>query len=149
MVSIARGIFAGSTLLTLLLAGCAPDDDPRLPGDERAGYFVCRAAPLEPGIGCGPGTVCCLTDGPRCVSAEQGCEDVYNVVSCDGPEDCSGSEHCETLSHGTSCTSSEGSVTWCHTDADCVDITPWLPDGVCQPSGACDFSATSGAAGSF
>ena len=136
--------------MTLLLVGaCAPDDDVRTPGDERAGYFVCRSEPAAPGIVCGPDAVCCLTDGPRCVSAAQGCEDVYNVMSCDGPEDCRGGEHCETLTHGTSCTSSEGSITWCHTDADCVDIVPWLPDGACQPSGACDFSATSGAASSF
>ena len=118
---------------------CEPDDNLTLPGDERAGYFICAAEPpTSTGISCGPGSVCCLTNGPICVSAEQGCEDVFNVVSCDGPEDCDYG-HCETLTHGTSCTPSEGSRTWCHTDADCVDIQPWLPDGVCTSTGACNF----------
>lgn len=120
-------------------ASCEPDDDASTPGDDRAGYFVC-AEPLGLGVTCGPGSVCCLTGGPVCVSAEQGCSDVFNVVSCDGPEDCThSSEHCETLTHGTSCTPSEGSVTWCHHDRDCVGVFPWLPDGECSITGACDF----------
>jgi cysteine-rich repeat protein len=124
-------------------ASCEPDDNLTIPGDERAGFFICAAYPPETSrVTCGPGSVCCLTDGPRCVSAEQGCVDVYNVVSCDGPEDCArAGDHCETLSHGTSCTTSEGSFTWCHRDADCVDIEPWLPNGACTSSGACDFTA--------
>ncbi len=119
-------------------ASCEPDDDRRTPGDDRAGYFVC-AEPLTEGITCGPGTVCCLTDGPTCVSAEQGCVDVFNVVSCDGPEDCAGGQHCETQSHGTSCTTSEGSHTWCHTDSDCVPFVPWFRPGPCSSSGRCQF----------
>jgi cysteine-rich repeat protein len=120
-------------------AACQPDDDLRTPGDDRAGYFIC-SEPLGPAITCGPGTVCCVSDGPTCVSAEQGCVDVYNVTSCDGPEDCPGNYHCETQSHGTSCTSSEGSKTWCHTDDDCVPFMPWFGDGPCTASGACDFA---------
>lgn len=120
-------------------ASCEPDDDLRTPGDDRAGFFECGEPP-EPGITCGPGSVCCMTDGPRCVSAEQGCSDVFNVVSCDGPEDCATGLHCETLSHGTSCNSSEGSKTWCHTDADCVPFVPWFADGTCRPNGACRFT---------
>ena len=127
-------------------ASCQPDDDPPPPGDERAGYFVCREKPFAMGITCEPGSICCLTDGPVCVSAEQGCPDPLNVVSCDGPEDCARADyHCETLSHGTSCTSSEGSATWCHADADCAGVFPWLPNGVCGLNGVCDFSAPSGA----
>lgn len=123
-------------------ASCQLDNNLALPGDERPGYFICQEYPLAAiGITCGPGTVCCVTNGPTCVSAEQGCVDVYNVVSCDGPEDCPRADyHCRTQSHGTSCTSSDGGGVWCHKDADCVDILPWLPDGVCTPSGICDFS---------
>jgi cysteine-rich repeat protein len=120
-------------------ASSEPDDNLTLPGDERAGYFVCAPDAPELGITCGPGTVCCLTDGPFCVSADRGCRDVYNVSRCDGPEDCSGGEHCGTHSHGTYCSSQEGSINWCHTDADCVGVAPWLPPGKCGPNGACDF----------
>lgn len=122
-------------------ASCELDDDSSTPGDDRPGYFVC-SAPLEPelGITCGPGTVCCLTNGPVCMSTEEGCFDVFNVVSCDGPEDCSAATHCETLTHGTSCTFSEGAQTWCHTDEDCVPFVPWFESGTCSATGACDWT---------
>ncbi|MES1183579.1 MAG: hypothetical protein ABUL60_07170 [Myxococcales bacterium] len=125
-------------------ASCELDDDARTPGDDRPGYVVC-AVPPAPGITCGLGTLCCLTDGPVCADVEQGCVDRYNVASCDGPEDCSRPDfHCELQSHyGTSCTPSEGQVTWCHRDADCANLFPWLGDGVCSSAGTCDFSAAS------
>jgi cysteine-rich repeat protein len=123
-------------------ASCKLDDDARTPGDDRPGYVLC-AVPPAPGITCGPGTLCCLTDGPVCADVEQGCVDRYNVASCDGPEDCANTGfHCELQSHyGSSCTPSEGQITWCHHDADCARLFPWLGDGVCSLAGACDFSA--------
>ena len=130
------------SLLTVLLGtGCEPADDVATPGDDRAGYFWCVAEPEQPGVTCPPDSLCCLTGGPICVSHEQGCADPLNVVTCDGPEDCPGAgNHCETQTHDRSCTSSEGIFTWCHTDQDCVNVFESLPEGVCEPSGVCDFS---------
>ncbi|RYZ09860.1 MAG: hypothetical protein EOO73_02980 [Myxococcales bacterium] len=117
-----------------------PTDDPATPGDDRAGYFVCRSYGWPESVLCSPGTICCVIDAPVCVSADVGCPSPYEVVRCDGPEDCEYSgEDCITGTHGTYCSGAEGSSTWCHMDEDCVDVQPWLPDGTCSASGTCTF----------
>ena len=119
-------------------ASCEPDDDRRTPGDDRAGYFVCELN--ENVITCGPGTVCCMSAGPSCVSAEEGCADPFTVAACDGPEDCAEGSHCELFTHGIGCTSSEISGSFCHTDADCTQPpSPWLLPGPCSSAGMCQF----------
>lgn len=135
-------------LVVLLLAGCefgvdpgTPGDDPRIPGDERAGFFVCHGQPGTQDVTCGPGTECCTLDSPICVPIDQGCSEPYDVVYCDGPEDCSyPGDRCETQSHGTSCTTAEGHITWCHADADCVPLYDWEPTGGwCEADGTCHY----------
>lgn len=131
----------------LLLVGCVPGsppeptDDPATPGDDRPGYFVCSgySSSFEP-ITCAPGDVCCAVDQPVCVSAEAGCPNPLDVVRCDGPEDCEG-DRCITGTHGRYCGSTGAIYVWCHVDADCMSLEPWLPDVPCGADGTCDFSA--------
>jgi hypothetical protein len=113
-----------------------PADDPSTPGDDRAGYVWCGETPAS-GVTCPPDTLCCLTSS-SCATHEQGCQDPFNVATCDGPEDCTGAgERCQMLSHDRTCRA-EGIWTWCHTDADCRAL-PGLPDGRCTSSGVCEF----------
>lgn len=121
-------------------ASCAPDDDERTPGDDRAGFFYCATDALAPGVTCPADTLCCLTSGPSCATHEQGCLDPLNVATCDGPEDCGAGNTCWTASHDRACRA-EGIHAWCHTDRDCRGVSPWLPDGRCTPVGTCDFAA--------
>lgn len=136
-------------LLGLLLASCGPDndpgaqvDDPSIPGDERAGFFICHGEPGTQDVRCGPGTECCTLDSPVCVPIDQGCEEPYDVVWCDGPEDCSRpGDRCITQSHGTSCTTSEGHILWCHVDADCAAVQDDPTGGRCDADGTCHYPA--------
>lgn len=140
-----------SVVLLVSVAGCdpaappgEPGDDPTTPGDDRPGYFECRTYGSLETVLCGPGTVCCTLDEPVCVEADPGCPNPLQVTRCDGPEDCEyAGEHCITGTHGQYCSSQEGSSTWCHVDADCVDVQPWLPDVPCGANGTCAFAAGS------